>query len=80
MVAACMASGMRVEQVAELQRYYETATLPGTVKLTEAETIVDVPKMVSWSFSVILSNNPDRALPAFERLQQLKQILSHGTF
>ena len=67
------------QAIAELERYFSTATLPTVpVKLNACQTITDISKFIAGHLATVKANNGKRTfLPYLERLQELKQILSN---
>ena len=67
------------QAIAELERYFSTATLPTVpVKLNGWTTITDISKFIDGHFATVKAQNGKRTFfPYLERLQELKQILSN---
>jgi len=60
----------------ELKEFFETHTLPDTIKLSEAEIIVDVPKFVKSHLFIAGDLSKVAAFSSFHaRLIQVKDII-----
>ncbi|KAA8485306.1 DUF6965 family protein [Arcticibacter tournemirensis] len=60
----------------ELKEFFETHTLPDTIKLSEAETIIDVPKFVKSHLFIAGDLSNISAFSSFHaRLIKVKDII-----
>lgn len=63
----------------ELEEYFKGIELPKTVKLSEAEVIIDVPKFIQSHLLHIREYNNNPTFSSYQsRLLKLKKILSNA--
>lgn len=67
------------QDITELENYFSVITLPSQpVKLNSYSIVSDIPLFVESRFATVKTNNGKRTfLPYLNRLQELKQVLTH---
>lgn len=64
------------QQLAELEQYFISVTLPAEIRLSQCENIVDVKKFINAELSTCRANMSKTFEAAYDRLVTLKKILS----
>ena len=70
-------SGPWSNEITELETFFSSAKLPGTIKLNQCSTITDVPLFMESHLSIVKAQNGNtRYVPYLERLRELKISLN----
>ncbi len=62
--------------IADLETFFNNATLPTEIQLDEHTKIVDVKKFVDKGLEVVKSNPSERYLPYYMRLCKVKELIT----
>jgi hypothetical protein len=64
------------KEIAELEQFFKSTTLPKEIQLTPAERIADVKKFISSHLEAVRANIGNNAFTSFfDRMVKLKELL-----